>query len=88
LWHAKLFAAMKNVTLIVLIGQHAHEHYLGDRAKPSLTETVKHFNDYLPTYFPLVHPSPRNNIWQAKNPWFRERVLPELRQCIKGVLTS
>jgi len=36
----------------------------------------------LPTYFPLPHPSPRNNIWQAKNQWFGKEVLPELKKII------
>jgi len=88
LWHTKLFGAMKKAKLNVLIGQYAHAYYLGDRSRSSLTETVRHFDDYLPRYFPLVHPSPRNNIWQAKNPWFEERVLPELRRRINAILTA
>lgn len=79
---------MRKAKLNVLIGQYAHAYYLGDRSRSSLTETVRHFDDYLPRYFPLIHPSPRNNIWQAKNPWFGERVLPELRKRINAILTA
>ena len=49
--------------------------------------TVKHYKDYLPEFFPLVHPSPRNNIWQAKNPWFMEEVVPDLKALVKKILS-
>ncbi|MFR4697789.1 MAG: uracil-DNA glycosylase family protein, partial [Streptococcus salivarius] len=49
-------------------------------------DTVKHYKDYLPEFFPLVHPSPRNNIWQAKNPWFMEEVVPDLKNLVKDIL--
>ncbi len=77
---------MTNAKLILLIGQYAQNYYLGDKAKSSLTETVHHFKTYLPKYFPLPHPSPRNNIWQAKNEWFGQKVLPELKMKIKDTL--
>jgi len=78
---------MPDVELVLLIGQYAQRYYLGDNAKSTLTETVRNFKTYLPQYFPLPHPSPRNNIWQAKNDWFREIVLPELREKIKIILS-
>ncbi|MEZ4805159.1 MAG: uracil-DNA glycosylase family protein [Bacteroidia bacterium] len=79
LWHHKLLDLMSEAKLILLIGQYAQNYYLGDQAKSTLTETVHNFKSYLPKYFPLPHPSPRNNIWQAKNEWFAEEVLPELK---------
>ncbi len=86
LWHNKLFAMMTNAELILLIGQYAQNYYLGNKAKSTLTETVHHFNTYLPKYFPLPHPSPRNNIWQAKNEWFRKDVLPKLKNKIQKII--
>ncbi len=86
LWHNKLMKFMLNAELIILIGQYAQKYYLKDKAKNTLTETVHHFKDYLPEYFPLPHPSPRNNIWQAKNEWFAQDVLPELKKKVKDVL--
>jgi len=35
---------------------------------------------------PLPHPSPRNNIWMAKNAWFEEDLLPSLKQIVVNVL--
>ena len=87
LWHEKLLRQMPNVKLILLIGQYAQNYYLGDNGKSNLTETVNHFKTYLPKYFPLPHPSPRNNIWQAKNEWFGLKILPELKKQIKNILS-
>jgi uracil-DNA glycosylase len=53
-----------------------------------LTATVEHFEDYLPKFLVLPHPSPRNNIWQAKNHWFAEKVLPTLKEKINEILTK
>ena len=86
LWHQALLDQMPNVELMVLVGKYAQAYYLGDKIKPTLTETVRNFESYLPRYFVLPHPSPRNNIWQAKNEWFRQLVIPKLQERIKEVL--
>jgi uracil-DNA glycosylase len=86
LWHGKLLAMMPKVKLVLLVGQYAQDYYLKEKAKDNLTETVQHFRKYLPGYFPLPHPSPRNNIWQKKNQWFKEEVLPELKKRVQKVI--
>ena len=86
LWHGKLLASMKQIKLIILIGQYAQKYYLKENFSPSLTENVKRFRDFLPAYLPLVHPSPRNNIWQKKNPWFEQEVVPELRAIVRQII--
>lgn len=86
LWHHQLLSRMPQVELIVLVGLYAQKYYLGDRAKGSLTETVKNFRTYLPAYLPVPHPSPRNNIWQKKNEWFGEEVLPEMKKLIQAII--
>lgn len=86
LWHQRLMDKMNNIQLIVLIGRYAQLYYLGSRSKNTLTETIRNYKDYLPEYFVLPHPSPRNNIWQAKNDWFIKQVIPEFRNRIKEVL--
>jgi uracil-DNA glycosylase len=85
LWHEKLLKKMPQAQLTLLIGQYAQNYYLGNRTKENLTETVRSFKNYLPLYLPLPHPSPRNNIWQAKNDWFGKEVLPELRKRVKEI---
>jgi uracil-DNA glycosylase len=88
LWHHQLLAKMPNIELVLLIGQYAQNYYLGKKANSTLTETVRNFRNYLPFYFPLPHPSPRNNIWQAKNDWFGLEVLPELKHKIREIISS
>lgn len=85
LWHSALLASMPDLQLTLLVGAYAQAYYLGDRKKKTLTETVKCFREYLPKYVPLPHPSPRNNIWLRKNPWFDQEVLPFLQKQIKQI---
>ncbi|MDF1697346.1 MAG: uracil-DNA glycosylase family protein [Saprospiraceae bacterium] len=87
LWHKRLFDSMPELKLILLIGSYAQHYYLGKAKKKTLTETVRHFKEYSPKYFPLPHPSPRNNIWMKKNSWFEKEVLPVLKiEVINGLL--
>lgn len=87
-WHAQLMEQMPNLKLTILIGQYAQKHYLGNDMKSNLTETVRFYREFLPEYFVLPHPSPRNRFWLSKNPWFEEEVLPELRKRVLSSLTS
>ncbi len=86
LWHKQLFDKMKKIELILLVGKYAQDQYLAEKKKRTLTETVKSYKEYLPEHFVLPHPSPRNNIWQAKNPWFKTDVLPTLEKLVSKIL--
>ncbi|MDO6761825.1 uracil-DNA glycosylase family protein [Tamlana sp. 2_MG-2023] len=85
-WHDALFDELNQVELVLLIGMYAQKYYLRQAAKKTLTETVKNYNDYLPKFLPLPHPSPRNRFWLTKNSWFEVEVLPELRRRVKLIL--
>lgn len=85
-YHKALLAQMPDIQLTILIGQYAQKYYLGKRRGKNLTETVRRYADYLPTYFPIVHPSPLNFRWQAKNPWFVEDVVPALQKRVSDIL--
>lgn len=87
-WHAQVLKEMPQIELILLIGQYAQKYYLGKEKEPTLTATVRKFEAFLPRFFPLVHPSPRNKIWQKKNPWFEEEVIPELRNRVYAILKN
>ncbi len=87
LWHEKLLLRMPKIQLTVLLGQYAHQVYLGKSRKASLTETVRSWREYSPRYLPLPHPSPLNNIWLAQNRWF-ERELEEMRQVCQLALKA
>lgn len=86
LWHPTVMNLLPNIRLSLLIGQYAQKAYLGKSRKRNLTETVRHFEEYLPDYLPLPHPSPLNARWRKKNPWFREAVLPILRKRVINTL--
>lgn len=87
-WHPKLLACMPNVELTILMGTYAQKYYLKDKAKKTLTETVFAYEEYLPTYFPIVHSSPLNFRWFAKNPDFEKKIVPELKKIVHSILTS
>ncbi len=85
LWHEKVLAQLPNVEMTLLIGQYAQNYYLKD--KPStLTETVKQWQKWAPTYLPLPHPSPRNTFWLKKNPWFEAEIVAYIRKHVHTCL--
>lgn len=85
-YHEELLSLMPGIRLTILIGSYSTKYYLGKRAERNLTETVRNYRAYLPTYFPIVHPSPLNFRWQRKNPWFLEEVMPALRERVGQIL--
>lgn len=84
-WHPQLLAMMPRVELTLLIGWYAQRAWLGTRAGPDLTATVRNYRQYLPDVFVLPHPSPRNRGWFARHPWFADEVLPALGERLKAL---
>ncbi|EIF44625.1 hypothetical protein DOK_02901 [gamma proteobacterium BDW918] len=84
LWHERLLVHMPKVELVLLIGQYAQAYYLRDNFS-TLTERVA---QYPPShhFFPLPHPSPRNQLWLKRNPWFDSEVVPRLRARVHRIL--
>lgn len=85
-WHPKLSTLMPDVCLTILVGAYAQKYYLETRTERNLTETVKHFNNYLPEYFPIVHPSPLNFGWRKRNPWFEKEAIPVLQRLVQKAM--
>jgi len=85
-WHAPLLAQLQKTELILLVGRYAQAHYLGENGRPTLSETVQAWRDYLPRFLPLPHPSPRNQAWWKRRPWFEAELVPELRRRVKALL--
>ncbi len=86
LWHPRLRAELPGIRLTLLVGSYAQAYYLGRNARRTLTDTVRHYRDYQPAFIPLPHPSPRNQMWLKRNPWFAEEVIPLLREEVAGCL--
>jgi uracil-DNA glycosylase len=88
-WHGALDALLPDIGLTLLIGQYAQARYLGKLRKTTLTDTVRAWQDYLPQgLLPLPHPSPRNQPWLAKNPWFETQLLPAARGAVSEILRA
>jgi uracil-DNA glycosylase len=84
-WRARMLAAMPDISLTLVIGQYAQAWHLTAGGR-NLTETVRRWRDYGDGIIPLPHPSPRNNIWLKKNPWFETQLLSELKDRVHRAL--
>ena len=87
-WHSRVLELMPDIKLIILVGKYAQDYYLKDKKEKNLTGTVKNYKKYLPKYFPIVHPSPLNFRWQAKNPWFKDEVIPDLQKIVQEIINK
>lgn len=87
-WREKILKELPNIKLTLVIGKYAMDYHLKDNQAKNLTKTVENWQDYLPEIIPLPHPSPRNNIWLKKNPWFEKEVISQLRNIISNILSN
>jgi len=88
LWQPRFRAALPRIELTLLVGSYAQNYHLGSRRKASLAETTRAWREYAPRFVPLPHPSPRNQPWFARHPWFESQVLPALRTRVRSLVTS
>ncbi len=84
-WRARLLALLPGLELTLVIGQYAQAYHLSAPGR-SVTEAVRAWRDSWPAVVPLPHPSPRNNLWLRRNPWFDQDLLPLLRGRVAEVL--
>ena len=86
-WRQRLLECLPHIGLTLVIGQYAQRWHLTHTHR-NLTETVRAWRDYGPHTIPLPHPSPRNNIWLKRNPWFAVSLLPCLKKMTQEALYS
>jgi len=86
-WRKPLMQRLRKLKLTLVIGQYAQAYHLPDAAK-SVTDTVQGWRDYWPDIVPLPHPSPRNNLWLRRNPWFEKDLLPRLQSRVAAVFAD
>ncbi len=84
-WREKLLARLPRLELVLAIGQYALAYHL-PAARVTLTEQVRAWREHGPRVVPLPHPSPRNNLWLKRNPWFADELLPGLRARVAQTL--
>jgi uracil-DNA glycosylase len=88
-WRAALLANLPKLQLTIVIGQYAQAYHLKSdlkSAKQSVTDAMLAWKSYWPQQIPLPHPSPRNQMWVKKNPWFTREVLPALKKRIAELI--
>lgn len=78
-WRERVLASMTELRLTLVIGRYALDWHL-DAKGSTVTEMVRGWRERWPEVLPLPHPSPRNQRWLKRNPWFAEEVLPALRE--------
>lgn len=84
-WRGRLLGHLQSLELTLVIGQYAQAYHLPD-AGETVTSTVRSWREHWPGVVPLPHPSPRNNIWLKRNPWFEKELLPRLRRRVARIL--
>lgn len=85
-WRKQLLGKLDNIELTLAIGQYALEWHINDGKKTKLTDRVAAWKNYMPNMLPLPHPSPRNNLWLKRNPWFEKDVLPALKSRVSELI--
>ena len=86
-WRRPLLDLLPDIRLTLVIGQYAQNWHLGKDGR-NLTGRVRDYRAFGAGLMPLPHPSPRNNLWLARNPWFGQELVPELRRRVAEVLRA
>jgi uracil-DNA glycosylase len=84
-WREQLLKQLGELKLTLVLGQYAQSYHF-PRGKLSVTDLVRSWRVHWPHKVPLPHPSPRNNLWLRRNPWFEAELLPSLRKQVSKVL--
>ncbi len=90
-WRDQVLGQLRQLELVLLVGQYALRWHLGPLARRGLTDTVRDWRAVMalserPRCIPLPHPSWRNNAWIKKHPWFEAELLPVLQNEVRRLL--
>lgn len=86
-WRGPLLAHLRHLEVTLVVGQYAMAYHLNEK-RLSVTAAVRAWRAFWPSIIPLPHPSPRNNIWLERNPWFEKELVPMLRQRVSEALSA
>ncbi|MGE0348695.1 uracil-DNA glycosylase family protein [Hydrogenophaga sp.] len=86
-WQPVLMPRLRRLRLTLVVGRHALAHYLPGETG-SIAEAVLRWRDQQTDVMPLPHPSPRNNLWLARQPWFERDLIPVLRERVAQALAG
>src|SRR3546814_16074815 len=80
-----MLAHLSDVRLAMLVGTYAQAAVLG---RGRMSDRVRDYRQYLPSLFPLPHPSWRSQLWIQQTQWFDSELLPTLRNAVAGALSK
>lgn len=78
-WRERLLLALPRIELTLVIGAHAQAWHLPWARGATVGAAVAAWRRGWPDVVPLPHPSPRNQGWLLRHPWFERDLLPRLR---------
>ena len=87
-WRQRLLDQMSHVKMTLALGEYAQRWHLPQSSGLTLQQRVAGWRETFPRLVPMPHPSPRNNMWLRRNPWFESEVVPELRDAVRSVLSE
>lgn len=87
MWRSQVLRALPNIELSIIMGQYAQNYHLA-KTNASLTDSVKSWLRNPNNLVPLPHPSPRNNMWLKRNPWFESEMIPLLQIQIEKIMNA
>lgn len=84
-WRARLLATLGGLRLTLVIGRHALAYHL-PQERDGLAAAVRRRHERGPATVVLPHPSPINNRWLVRHPWFEAERVPELQARVAEAL--
>lgn len=85
-WRTRILGALTEIELTLVIGRYAIDWHVPAYSRSTVTEAVKGWNEVWPDQLILPHPSPRNNRWLKKNPWFESEIIPMLQDRVHDLI--
>lgn len=85
-WRQQVLAKLTSLELTLIMGRYALDWHLPQAKGRSITKIVSDWQQFWPDSLPLPHPSPRNNRWLSKNPWFERDLIPALQSRVSELL--
>jgi uracil-DNA glycosylase len=86
-WRRELLAHLPNIRMRLVLGQYAQAYHLPERSG-GVTALTQAWRETWPGIVALPHPSPRNNLWLKKNPWFDAELVPALQRQVALILSE
>ena len=85
-WRAPALAALPDVELTVILGHYALAWHLPQLKRKTISDAVEITFAQNNSIFVMPHPSPRNNLWLKRHPWFEDQMVPAIQKKVRDLL--